>query len=218
MEVSFFTVLILILLAVWIIQAVRLALSQKGFTWKTVLNFLASACLIIGAVGFFGSALSSVAGLGNSQSFEWPIGNTDVALRYPDGSIVVPHEPSGRVQIYDQSLQFIRGWPVSAGGGSFKLFPAGNSTFYIFAARGGMKYHYDLNGSLISSQEYSGSYPQDSPHLVSVSVPTPVYLQVFTHPFASWFVAAFGVFLLFVTGVDREEIILMRSQSKGPSN
>lgn len=188
------------MLAVWIIQAVRLAFSQKGFTWKTVLNFLASACLIVGAVGFFGLALSATAGLGLSKSFEWPIGNTDSALKYFDGSIVVPHEPSGRVQIYDQSLQFVRGWPVSAGGGSFTLFPAEESTFYIFTARGGMKYHYDLNGHLISSQKYSGSYPKDSPQLVSVSIPTSVYLQVFTHPFASWFVAALGMLLLFITG------------------
>jgi hypothetical protein len=50
---------------------------------------------------------------------------------------------------------------------------------------------------------YSGSYPKDSPELVSVSIPTPVYLQVYTHPFASWFVAAFGMLLLFFTGEAR---------------
>jgi hypothetical protein len=203
MELNFFSIIILIMLAVWVIQAIRLTFSQKGFTWKSALNFLASACLIIGAVGFFGSALSSTAGLGASQSFEWPIGATDKALKYPDGSIVVPHEPSGRVQIYDKSLQFVRGLPVKASGGSFKLFPAENSTFYIFTARGDIKYHYDLNGNLLSSQKYTGAYPKDSSELVGVSIPTPMYLQVFTHPFASWFVAAFGMFLLFITGEAR---------------
>lgn len=203
MEFNFFSIFFLIILGIWFIQAVRLILSQKGLTWKTIMNFLASACLIIGAVGFFGSALSSTAGLGSSQSFEWPIGNTDAALKYPDGSIVVPHEPSGRVQIYDQSLQFIRGWAISAEGGSFKLIPAEKSTFYIFTARCDMKYHYDLNGNLISSQKYSGSYPKDSPELVSVSIPTPLYLQVFIHPIASWFVGAFGMLLLFFTGEAR---------------
>jgi len=74
---------------------------------------------------------------------------------------------------------------------------------YIFTARGDLKYHYDLNGKLLSSQKYTGAYPKDSPELVSVSIPTPVYLQVFTHPFASWFVAAFGMFLLFITGEAR---------------
>lgn len=135
MELNFFSILILIMLAVWVIQAIRLVFSQKGFTWKSILNFLASACLIIGAVGFFGSALSSTAGLGSSQSFEWPIGKTDEALKYPDGNIVVPHEPSGRVQVYDQSLQFVRGWSVKASGGSFKLYPAENSTLYIHRTR-----------------------------------------------------------------------------------
>ncbi len=203
MELNFFSTLILIMLGVWIIQALRLAFSQKEFTWKSALNFIASACLIVGAVGFFGSALSATAGLGTSPSFEWPIGSTDKALEYPNGNIVVPHEPSGRVQIYDKSLQFIRGWSVKASGGSFKLFPAENSTFYMFTARGDMKYHYDLNGKLLSSEKYSGSYPADSTELVSISIPTPLYLQVFTHPFASWFVAAFGMFLLFITGEAR---------------
>jgi hypothetical protein len=205
MKLNFISILILLILAVWIIQAIKIVFSQKGFTWKSGLNFLASACLIIGAVGFFGSALSATTTLGPSQSFEWPIGNTDAALKCQDGTIVVPHEPSGRVQIYDQSLQFIRGWSVSASGGSFKLFPANDSTFFIYTARGNMKYHYDLNGNLLSSQKYSGSYPKDSPETVSVSIPTPFYLQVFTHPFASWFVAVFGMLLLFITGEARKK-------------
>jgi hypothetical protein len=207
MKLNFFSLLILIMLLVWIIQPVRIVLSQKGFTWKTILNVLASACMIIGAVGFFGSALSSSGDLGTLQSFEWPIGNTNAALRYPDGSIVVPHEPSGRVQVYDQSLQFMRGWSVSAGGGSFKLFPEEKNTFYIFTARGNMKFHYDLNGNMLSSQSYSDSYPKSSSKLVSVSIPTPFYLWVFIHPFGSWLVAVFGLVLLFITG---EERLLLR--------
>jgi hypothetical protein len=201
MQLNFFSLLTLIMLAVWIIQSVRIVLSQKGFTMKTILNFIASACLIIGAVGFFGSALSSSGSLGALQSFEWPIGSTNAALRYPDGRIVVPHEPSGRVQVYDRSLHFIRGWSVNAGGGLFKLFPAQKNTFYIFTARGNKKFHYDLNGNMLSSQRYSDSeWSKNSSELVSVSIPTPFYLWVFTHPFASWFVGVFGMFLLHKTG------------------
>ncbi|WP_148212636.1 hypothetical protein [Hahella chejuensis] len=197
MELNFSSIIILVLLTAVIAQAISIVFSQKGFTWKTILNFLASACVIVGAVGFFGPALSSISGLGASQSFEWPIGNTDKALEYPDGYLVVPHEPSGRVQLYNHSLQFIRGWQVKASGGPFKLFPAEDSTFYIFTARSRMKYHYDLDGNLLSSQKYTGPYPKDSVDLVSASIPTPIYLQAFTHPRTAWFVAVIGA-LLFI--------------------
>jgi len=191
------------MLAVWIIQAIRLVLSQKGFTWKTILNFIASACLIVGAVGFFGSALSATAGLSTKQSFEWPIGDASGALKLANGDIVVPHEPSGRVQIYDKSLNFLRGWSVDASGGSFQLYPADSSTFVIFTARGDMEYKYDLQGNLISSKKYSGAYPKSSSETFNIAIPTPLYLKVFTHPFVAWFVAAFGMLLLFITGEAR---------------
>ena len=200
MELNFFSLLILIVFCVWGFQVIRHMHSPKRFTWKLVLHYIASACVVVGAVGFFGSALSSSAGLSAPQKFEWPIGNTNSALKYTDGRMVVAHVPSGRVQIYDSALQFIHGWSVNASGGSFNLFPVDESTFYIYIARNNMKYHYDLEGNLISSQKYSERYPNDSSQLVSASIPTPIYLWVFTHSFASWFAAAFGMFLLFITG------------------
>ncbi len=205
MKLNFGSILTLIMLAVWIIQSVRIVLSQKAFTWKTILNFLASACMIIGAVGFFGSGLSSTGSLGALTSFEWPIGDTNAALRYPDGRIVVPHEPSGRVQVYDRSLKFIRGWSVNAGGGSFKLLPAPKNTLYVFSSRRSMKFHYDLNGKMLSSQSYSDYHLVNRSEVVSVSIPTPFYLQIFTDPFRSWFVGAFGMLLLFITGEARRK-------------
>lgn len=203
MEFNFFSILILMMLAVWIFQASKIALSQKKLNWKAAVNFFASACLVVGAVGFFGSALSSTVGFGKSESFEWPIGKTDSALIFPSGHIVVPHDPSGRVQVYDKGLNFLRGWSISAGGGVFQLHPAyppDGATFFVYTARGDMKFHYDLKGNLISSKKYNGSYPKKSIHASSVSVPTPLYLLVFTHPFASWFVAALGMALLYFMG------------------
>jgi hypothetical protein len=195
MKLNFFSILTLAMLTVFIITAGRSILSQQGFNRKSILNFLASVCIIIGAMGFFAPSLSSKNLDGLTTSFEWPVGSTNDALRYPDGSIVVPHEPSSRVQIYDRSLHFIRGWSVDTRGGSFKLFPLKKNTFYLFSARGSQKFHYDLNGNMLSSQSYSGSYPENRSSLVRVSIPTPFYLLTFTHPIASWFVGAFGILL-----------------------
>ena len=38
-----------------------------------------------------------------------------------DHYFVVPHTPSGRVQIYDSNWKFLWGWNVEAGAGTFKL-------------------------------------------------------------------------------------------------
>lgn len=192
------------MLSLWIIQALRIAFSQQKISLKSGLNFIASACLIIGAVGFFGSGLSASGGLNFlPKTFEWPIGEADGAIINPDGTIIVPHEPSGRIQIYNKSLEYQRGWSIETGGGSFKLQPAENGNFFIYTARGDYKYLYDIHGSLLKAEKYQGDYPKDSSASCRVSIPTPFYLKVFTHPFASWFVAAIGMGLLYITGFGR---------------
>lgn len=199
MEFNIFSIIICLILVGWIFSSVKLLLSIKQFDWTTLTKVLATVCLAVGVIGFMGPSLISTTHFGVSTSFEWPIGHSDSALKYPNGDMVVAHEPTGRVQVYNESLQFQRGWSVNGNGGVFELFPVDESSFYIYTARNNMKYHYNLNGQLISSQTYSGNLPQKSKHLVSVSIPTAIYLEIFTHPFKSWFIAAIGMFLLFIT-------------------
>lgn len=191
------------MLLVWIVQAARIALSQRHyFTWKAILNFVASGCLVIGATGFFGSALSATGGLKwLPESFEWPIGIASGVLTTPDGSVIVPHIPSGRIQIYNKDLSFRKGWFVDAGGGTFKILPSDGKDFYVITARGNHKYLYSINGCLLSHEIYqAGGYSRIPRTGGSVLIPTPFCLMVFVHPFASWVVAAIGMLLLFLTG------------------
>ena len=200
MEINFFSTITLVMLAVWILLALRIVLTQRKFTWKSILNFIASACLIIGAVGIFGSDLTAYARGSFSKSFEWPIGSTNTAIELANGTIVVPLEPTGRIQVYDPSLEFQRGWHIDAGGGVFKLVPADGDTFYVYTARNAMKYLYDTNGVLQSSEEHSGSYADVISQTINVSIPTPFYLLIFTKPTYSWIVGLMGLLLLFITG------------------
>ncbi len=200
MEINFFSILTLILLVVWIVQALFIVFKQKKFTWKSILNFIASACLIVGALGVFGTDLSANAGLAFSKSFEWPIGSTSGAVELSDGMMIVPYEPAGRVQVYNQSLEFQRGWHIDAGGGVLKLVPADENSFYVYTLRNGMKYQYDTNGSLLSSEQYSESFSEVISPTINVSIPTPFYLMVFTNPLYSWVVGLIGFLLLLVTG------------------
>ena len=200
MEINFHSILTLTMLAVFIVLAIRIALAQKIFTWKSTLNFIASACLIIGALGIFGSDLTAYTRGSFSKSFEWPIGNVNYAIELSDGTIVIPLKPTGRIQVYDPALEFQRGWHIDAGGGTFKLVPADDSSFYVYTARNAMKYLYDTNGVLQSSEEYSGSYADVISQTIQVSIPTPFYLLIFTKPTYSWIVGLMGLLLLFITG------------------
>ncbi len=197
MNLNFFTIMILLMLLVWIVQATNIAFSQRNLTWKAILNFVASGCLVIGALGFFGSALSATGGLNwLPQSFEWPIGTASGALTKPDGTVIVPHTPSGRIQVYDKDLSFQRGWFINAEGGTFKLLPSDGNSFYVLTARGNHSYLYDVHGSLLTHENYqAGAYSVATDTGECVTVPTPFYLLVFAHPFVSWIVAAIGMFL-----------------------
>ena len=74
--------------------------------------------LLIGVTGFLGAGFSSAGGLNwLPSSFEWPVGSVDGVVTTKDGLHVVPHTPSGRIQIYDSGWHFTRGWRVDAGGG-----------------------------------------------------------------------------------------------------
>ncbi|MHC4118414.1 MAG: hypothetical protein ACYSWO_13010 [Planctomycetota bacterium] len=198
MKLNFSTLITALLLAVWIAQAIRIALSETAFTWKAGLNFLTSACLTIGALGFFGASLSATGGLDwLPDTFEWPVGNADNVLITNDGTYIVPHPESGRIQIYNADLEFQRGWPIKSNGGEFKLSPSANGEFDVYVARSDHKYHYDIYGKLLSTGIYeSGEYAKIPDYGENFKIPTPVYLYVFTHPFASLFVAAMGIFLL----------------------
>src|SRR5262249_50277691 len=81
--------------------------SERGRGWRRWLTTTASCLLVVGAAGFFGSALSAAGGLNwLPSSFEWPVGYASGVVSTPEGLHVVPHTPSGRVQVYDANWSF----------------------------------------------------------------------------------------------------------------
>lgn len=205
MELNFSSIFLLILLVGIVSHPIKIAFAQKGLTWKSVVSVLGCVLIVVGVLGFIGTMLSSTAGLGRSFSFEWPIGKTERAIKYSNGMIVVPHHRSGRIQIYDDDLQFIRGWHVTAHGGVFEIVSAKNNTFHVFTGRGSMKYHYDLSGKLLASPKYKGALPESNKEWVALSIPTPFYLWFLTHPFAAMLLPVCGTILLFLTGALRHK-------------
>ena len=161
---------------------------------KRWLECLASVLLIVGAVGFFGSGLSAIGGLNwLPGSFEWPVGNASGVITVSN-FFVVPHTPSGRVQVYGRDWKFVRGWHVDAGGGTFKLKMPDQYHIAVITARGQWHYVFDLNGKLLSKEKYSpASYSAFQGEGQSYVVPTPPWLWVFSSPFYSWLLIALGI-------------------------
>jgi hypothetical protein len=169
---------------------------QKG--WKRLLRFVGSFFIVVGAIGFFGSAISSVGGLNwLPNSFEWPIVLADGVIETGNGLYVVPHTPSGRVQLYDSEWKFIRGWHVTAYGGIFKLIPSGENRFEVITSRKHMRYVFDTDGNKLSEASYPpadyDSFPSEGECFF---VPTKPWLVVFCPPFVSGAAFLAGMIIL----------------------
>lgn len=161
---------------------------------KAILTGVACALAIVGAVGFFGAAISATGGLNwLPPTFEWPMGRAHGVVTLENGMHAVPHAPTGRLQLYDGQWRYIRGWRVDANGGVFRLRPAADSRIEVFTARGHNRLVYTTDGSLISSEPY-GNYPPEIGQ--TKFVPTRPWLWVFTSPFYSWLSIAAGLIIL----------------------
>lgn len=202
MSLDFFTVIVLIVFLGWITQAARTALLRERQSWKRALNILASGCLIVGAIGFLGPSLAVSGGLNwLPESFEWPIGKATGVLKRPDGTVIVPHMPSGRIQVYDKDLRFQRGWFVESGGGIITLLPAQGEDFFVRTARGRHLLRYNVYGTLVSREAYQPGSSAPVQEAIehtgdAIVIPTPFLLRVLASPVASWWAGAIGLLLL----------------------
>lgn len=193
-----FIIMCLLILAVWLFFGAREFCSAKKRTGKQrILTLLASTLITIGALGFFGSALSAMGGLNwLPHSFEWPVGRATGVVSTKDGYWVVPHTPTGRIQIYDSHWKFLRGWNVDASAGTFKLYITDTNQIHVVTARGQRLYVYDIHGELLSKAGYPATgtgysaFPDEGATFV---VPTPIWLWIFSSPIYSWAAAAAGI-------------------------
>jgi hypothetical protein len=173
---------------------------ERGKGWRRWLTIAASCLMVAGAAGFFGSGLSSAGGLNwLPNSFEWPVGYTGGVVSTADGVRVVPHTPSGRIQIYDADWTFVTGWHVDANGGTFKLLAPSGHRIEVITARGRWHYVFAMDGTLISKNCYEPKSYDSFPNAgESMVVPTAPWLWTFSHPGISWAVLAIGVVMLLI--------------------
>jgi len=151
------------------------------------------------AYGMFGwcAALLSVGGAFDRlpPTFEYPIWRTSGAVTLVDGTHVVPHTPSGRIQVYDRDWHYVRGWRVPSGGGDFRLLESTKDRIEVFIERGDGRATYDLAGTLLGL-EWETARPSEKRLPGRVTVPTPFMLRPFSSMFFSWSIAIAGGIIL----------------------
>jgi len=175
-----------------------------------IVGIVGVALIAYGMLGFFGAFLSATASLPwSSGDTAIPMGRVEGAVTDADGVIYCPSSPWGRIQVYDRDKRFIRGWPVNAFGGVFRIHLDSQNHLEVATARGQMLYVFDREGHLLSKASYEPrSYSDfDNWRGTVVWIPTPFYLLPLTHPFIAWGVAALGMILL---------VAVTRQRRRGP--
>lgn len=192
--------LVLLLLAaavVGVAAALRTRQKQRGRVraWTAA----GGTFLAAGIVGFLGTALAGAGGLGwLPSSCEWPVGLATGVVATGD-HFLVPHQPAGRLQVYDADWGFVRGWWVDAAGGGYKITAVDDGEIEVVTARGNRRYRFDLEGRLRWTEVYVPGGAYDAfPELGELRlVPTAPWLWAFSHPFLSLATAALGMVMLF---------------------
>jgi hypothetical protein len=190
---SAFGWVIAIFAAFWLFRiGLGIARDLAGPIHLKMLLGLMGLFVLLGAAGFFGAALSATGMLKLPKSFEWPAGYVTGVVRTTEGEYVVPLVPSGRIQIYDSSWHFLRGWHVDAEGGDFVVDAPQDGTIEVFTARGRHHYSFTKEGGLISATTLSGNMSDLRKTGESLMVPTSPLLWVFSSPFLSIGLATIG--------------------------
>jgi len=129
---------------------------------------------------------------------EWPVGYARGAVRDSQGRYVVPHRPTGRVQVYDADLKFRRGWFIEDDAGEWKVRVADGDRVEVFTSRDRRRLLYDPDGTLLEQETFQPWDYNDiatGPQL-AVDPGTPWVLRPFAHPL-------YGIGMLFLGAIAR---------------
>ncbi len=169
------------------------AINLGNLKHKLILKVFSIGCIICGA----GALLTTIIYFSMQSTpidVEWPIEHSENAITLKNDLIIVPHSYFPRVQVYNKSLEYIRGWRITSGN-TFWLIPASDDTFYVQTARGNHQYLFNVNGKLISSETYIEERSAPEALRSNISLSVPVYLTLFMNPFYMVGLFAFGMFV-----------------------
>lgn len=141
------------------------------------------AVALYGSFAFFVQAAAASGGLSFlPPSLEFPVWRPDRAVRDATGRTIVGLVPSGRIQVYDASGRFERGWFVPASGGDFVIAPPLDGRIAVLTQRNVLRLVYDQRGTLLSQQARERGAIVRGP---SAELPSGIAAPVVAWPLAS---------------------------------
>lgn len=208
-------------------------MNENSVNWasndgRRYLKIVAYILLIIGGIGWLGGFLLSLGRIGPISSFtELPLGDLSGVAVDSAGRIYCQLGFYSRIQQYDATGKFIKGWSVNAAGGAFKIrvnpqdeleaVTARTNMFYRFAPTGEViekRQEEDRTGSLFGSFDggksrieladgtvYTTRWSLLFPSVVKIS-PNGQMTKLVTVPFHKWLIMGpFPAWFLWMIGI-----------------
>lgn len=176
-----------------IVEAIRTR--HKKPLLRTYSQVISAAFILYGAMGFFGTGLSTLGVLNwLPGSVELPMGWVDGAVTDRDGNFYCP-SPFARIQVYDHNKNYLRGWFVDARTGSYKINTNSHDQLEVVTSRLNTYYIFDLYGKLLSKSTYQTYSDFDDWKGQFIWIPTSPFLLPLSHPFGCALMAILGMVL-----------------------
>jgi hypothetical protein len=151
---------------------------------------------IYGWFAFFVQAAAASGGLSFlPSSLEFPVWRPDRVVRDGAGRTIVGLVPSGRVQVYDTSGRFERGWFVPASGGDFVLAPPLDGRITVLTQRNVLRLVYDERGTLLSREARErGAMVRGPSAEMPSGIAAPILAWPLASPLLAWGIGVAGMF------------------------
>lgn len=202
----FFVLALVSLMMIALIRGLVEQIPQGVHRTRLIAYGLAAFLTLYGFGSFFAQFLAgtgALAVIGVIGPFtEWPVGPVDHVVRDANGTLIVPLTPQGRVQIYDRSGRFVRGWFVQASGGDFRVKPTTDGHIEVHTARGHSQLVYSYEGTLLSStpEEVEAFGRIDAAGERQMTIPFNWLLWPLLGPGWAWLTGVVGAFALQLVG------------------
>ncbi|MGF1879259.1 hypothetical protein L4D77_28855 [Photobacterium frigidiphilum] len=196
---NLFNIIAILIFVSFVVNTLKLISKEKLFSVRGGLTIVSSTFFLCGLLVFFAPIFYRSGHLSwISSGAEWPIGHASNVLVTKDGTYIVPHDSTGRVQIYNKDLDYIRGWFIDDNGGTFTLLPIGDTSFSVYVVRGRNNIEYDVYGNQLSLKRNVKRDSDVPKQGIDIDIPTPIYLLPFTSPFMASIFALFGGLIMYI--------------------
>lgn len=169
----------------------------RGLPPPGYIRWAYSAFGVVAFYGWFAFFVQAAAATGGLSflppSLEFPVWRPDRAVRDAAGRTIVGL-PAGRIQVYDASGRFERGWFVPASGGDFVIAPPVDGRITVLTQRNVLRLVYDERGTLLSREaRKGGAIVRGASAELPSGIAAPIVAWPLASPILAWCVGFAGM-------------------------